>query len=142
LVDRLRAAVEGRRANLLPVRWARMAASPFGFFRGAADLMAADLGPMPASGLDVQVCGDAHLLNLGAYAVPDGHAVLCGAILAKAHARTGDAAMLSGYCGRGDRLDRALVQFAFGYADQTEADHAQLCKAIRAGKLEAREPGS
>ncbi len=400
-MDRLRATVEGRRANLLPIRWARMAASPIGFFRGAADLMAADIGPLPASGLDVQVCGDAHLLNLGAYAAPDGHlvfdlndfdetcrgpfewdlkrlsaslvvggrtaglkdsacggavlatveayrdglhrfsgmrtlelarfqitpesrtrplapifrraarhtpeqliervtvpdtggfarfrseppllvplrarearpvvealpayratfgpghqqfidayvpwdfafkvvgtgsvgvddyvvllygngprdplflqfkeadascwtpylrkrrfqghqgrrvaegqfrtqtvsdpflswttigskaflvrqwsdhkasadvrnvsegsigeyAILCGEVLAKAHARTGDAAMLTGYCGRGDQLDEALAKFAFAYADQTEADHERLCKAIRAGKLEAR----
>jgi uncharacterized protein (DUF2252 family) len=407
LLDRLRATVEGRRANLLPIRWARMAASPFGFFRGAAELMAADLGPLPATGLDVQLSGDAHLLNLGAYAAPDGHlvfdlndfdetcrgpfewdlkrlsaslvaagrtaglkdsacsgavramveayrdgldrfsrmrtvelarfeitpksrtrplapifrraarhtaeqliervtvpdsggfsrfrseppllvplraaearpvlealpayratfgpghqqfveaysprdlafkvvgtgsvgvddyvvllygngprdplflqikeadapcwapylrkekgrsrphhgrrvaegqlrtqtvsdpflswttigskaylvrqwsdhkasadvrklsdgsmdeyAVLCGQVLAKAHARTGDGAMLSGYCGRGDQLDSALARFALAYADQTEADHAGLCKAIRAGTLEAREPRS
>jgi uncharacterized protein (DUF2252 family) len=75
LVPRLLAAVEGRRADLLPIRWARMAASPFGFFRGAAALMASDVGPLATSGLEVQVCGDAHLLNLGAYAAPDGHLV-------------------------------------------------------------------
>ncbi|HET9552225.1 MAG TPA: DUF2252 domain-containing protein [Anaeromyxobacteraceae bacterium] len=75
LVPRLLAAVEGRRTDLLPIRWGRMAASPFGFFRGAAALMAEDLGPLPSSGLEVQLCGDAHLLNLGAYAAPDGHLV-------------------------------------------------------------------
>ena len=74
-LDRLLAAVGGRRADLLKIRWGRMAASPFGFYRGAAALMAADLGPLPSSGLEVQVCGDAHLLNLGAYAAPDGHLV-------------------------------------------------------------------
>src|SRR5690349_21381270 len=75
LVERLLAAVRGRLPALLPLRWKRMAASPFAFFRGAAALMAADIGPLPSSGIDVQVCGDAHLLNLGAYAAPDGHLV-------------------------------------------------------------------
>jgi len=74
-VDKLKAAVAGRRADLLPIRWGRMAASPFGFYRGATALMAADVGPLPTCGLEVQVCGDAHLLNLGAYAAPDGHLV-------------------------------------------------------------------
>jgi uncharacterized protein (DUF2252 family) len=74
-VDKLKAAVAGRRADLLPIRWGRMASSPFGFFRGAAALMAGDIGPQPSSDLEVQVCGDAHLLNLGAYAAPDGHLV-------------------------------------------------------------------
>jgi uncharacterized protein (DUF2252 family) len=69
----------------------------------------------------------------------DDYAALCGEVLAKAHARTGDAAMLSGYCGKGDALDRALARFALAYADQTELDHARLCKAIRAGKLRAVE---
>jgi len=72
-VMRLKAFVAGRREDLLPIRWGRMAASPFGFYRGAAALMAADLGPRPAMNVPVQVCGDAHLLNLGAYAAPDGH---------------------------------------------------------------------
>jgi uncharacterized protein (DUF2252 family) len=71
----LQASVSGRRADLLPIRWGRMAASPFGFFRGAAALFAADVGPLATCGLEVQACGDAHLLNLGAYAAPDGHLV-------------------------------------------------------------------
>jgi uncharacterized protein (DUF2252 family) len=75
LLARLKAAVAGRRADLLPIRWRRMAVSPFTFFRGAAAIMAADLGRLPTSGLEVQVCGDAHLLNLAAYAAPDGHLV-------------------------------------------------------------------
>ncbi|MTB22480.1 MAG: DUF2252 domain-containing protein, partial [Actinobacteria bacterium] len=49
--------------DLIPLRWGRMVASPFTFFRGAAAVMAADLAPTPVSGLDVQVCGDAHLQN-------------------------------------------------------------------------------
>ena len=75
LVDRLKALNARRLPHLLPIKWGRMAASPFGFFRGSAGLMAADLGPAPVTGLQVQLCGDAHLLNLGAYAAPDGHLV-------------------------------------------------------------------
>src|SRR5262245_66393608 len=49
-----------------------MRASPFSFFRGAAALMAADLARLPRTGVTVQLCGDAHVRNLGAYAAPDG----------------------------------------------------------------------
>jgi uncharacterized protein (DUF2252 family) len=75
LVSQLKAAVAGRRPHLLPIRWHRMKMSPFSFYRGTAALMALDLGRLPRSGVEVQVCGDAHLLNLGAYAAPDGHLV-------------------------------------------------------------------
>jgi uncharacterized protein (DUF2252 family) len=61
-----------RIAELLPVRYARMKADPFAFLRGAAAVMAADLGSMPATGLRVQACGDCHLANFGAYATPEG----------------------------------------------------------------------
>jgi uncharacterized protein (DUF2252 family) len=57
--------------ELVPIRNGRMAASPFAFFRGAAAVMAADLGSAPRSGFEVQLCGDAHLSNFGAYASPD-----------------------------------------------------------------------
>jgi len=57
--------------ELVPIRHARMAASPFAFFRGAAAVMAADLAATPDSGLSVQACGDAHLTNFGAFAGPD-----------------------------------------------------------------------
>ena len=56
---------------LVPVRHHRMAASPFAFFRGAAVVMASDLARRPHSGLMVQLCGDAHLLNFGFYASPE-----------------------------------------------------------------------
>lgn len=72
LVDVLQAAVAHRHADLLPIRWARMAQSPFYFYRGNAALMAYDLKPWPVAGLEAQLCGDAHLLNFGAYAKPDG----------------------------------------------------------------------
>jgi uncharacterized protein (DUF2252 family) len=56
---------------LVPTRRTRMIASPFAFFRGGARVMADDLASTPASGLDVQVCGDAHLANFGVYASPE-----------------------------------------------------------------------
>ena len=64
---------------------------------------------------------------------------MCGEVLAKAHARTGDAATLFGYCGTTDRLDRAMERFGIAYADQTESDHAAFVKAIKAGKIRARK---
>ena len=60
-----------REPDLVPVRHGRMMVSPFTFYRGAAKIMAADLGSMPAAGLGTQLCGDAHLLNFGAYASPE-----------------------------------------------------------------------
>jgi uncharacterized protein (DUF2252 family) len=60
-----------RVSELVPIRYGRMSASPFAFFRGAAAVMAADLATTPASGLRVQACGDAHLSNFGAFAAPD-----------------------------------------------------------------------
>ena len=65
------------------------------------------------------------------------YAGLCGGILAKAHARTGDAAMLAGYLGDGDKLDQALAAFAQAYADQVERDHQRFLAAIREGILTA-----
>ncbi|HRY88146.1 MAG TPA: DUF2252 domain-containing protein [Rubrivivax sp.] len=61
----------GRIEHLVPIRYGRMAASPFAFFRGAAAIMAADLEPTPATGQIVQACGDCHLLNFGAFATPE-----------------------------------------------------------------------
>ena len=57
--------------ELVPLRHGRMLVSPFTFFRGAAAHMAADLAGSPRTGLDVQLCGDAHLSNFGAFAAPD-----------------------------------------------------------------------
>src|SRR3974390_954907 len=63
---------EGTRVpELIPIRHGRMAASPFAFYRGAAAVMASDLASEPRSGLDVQLCGDAHLVNFGGFAAPD-----------------------------------------------------------------------
>ncbi|MGH2936755.1 MAG: DUF2252 domain-containing protein [Solirubrobacterales bacterium] len=62
---------ESRVPELVPVRYGRMLASAFTFYRGAAGIMAADLGAGPNSGLRVQLCGDAHLSNFGVFEAPD-----------------------------------------------------------------------
>ncbi len=63
---------------------------------------------------------------------------LCGATLARAHARCGDAVAIAAYLGSGDAADRALADFAEAYADQNERDHAALLTAIDAGRVEAQ----
>jgi uncharacterized protein (DUF2252 family) len=62
---------EGRVSELLPIRYGRMAESPFGFYRGAAAGMAADLASTPSTGIIVQLCGDGHLVNFGGFATPE-----------------------------------------------------------------------
>jgi uncharacterized protein (DUF2252 family) len=57
--------------ELVPIRYGRMLVSPFTFYRGAALIMASDLAPSPRSGLNVQLCGDAHLSNFGVFASPE-----------------------------------------------------------------------
>ena len=74
-IDALAAAAVGRVPALLAIKWERMAASPFGFFRGAVPVMAADLAMLLHTGILTQLCGDAHVNNLGAYAAPDGRLV-------------------------------------------------------------------
>src|SRR5215469_13175980 len=60
-----------REPDLVPVRHGRMMVSPFTFYRGAAKIMAEDLRNTPVSGLQVQLCGDAHLLNFGVFGSPE-----------------------------------------------------------------------
>jgi uncharacterized protein (DUF2252 family) len=62
---------ESRVQELVPIRYGRMSASPFTFYRGAAAIMAADLGVGPNTGLTTQLCGDAHLANFGVYSSPE-----------------------------------------------------------------------
>jgi uncharacterized protein (DUF2252 family) len=62
---------------------------------------------------------------------------VCGACLARAHARTGDAAGIAGYVGKGDALDRAFADFAVAYADQTKRDHQMLVAAVASGRIAA-----
>ncbi len=63
------------------------------------------------------------------------YCALCGWALALAHAKSGDAAMISGYCGKSAVLDEAMVKFSLAYADQTERDHETLDKARRIGRI-------
>jgi len=70
-IDLLEQQASTRVAELVPIRYGRMLASPFTFFRGAAAVMASDLAPEPRTGLHVQLCGDAHLSNFGSFAGPD-----------------------------------------------------------------------
>ena len=70
-VELLEEQAASRVSELVPIRYGRMLVSPFTFFRGAAYPMAADLAGAPRTGLDVQLCGDAHLSNFGAFAGPD-----------------------------------------------------------------------
>lgn len=70
-VDILEAQARTRVPGLVPLRYARMLASPFAFLRGAAAIQAADLAQSPNSGIGVQLCGDAHLANFGVFATPE-----------------------------------------------------------------------
>jgi uncharacterized protein (DUF2252 family) len=65
------------------------------------------------------------------------YAGICGWALARAHARSGDRVQIAGYLGKSERFDRAIADFAKGYADQTERDHAALCAAVKSGRVEA-----
>jgi len=71
----LEASMRGRVPALVELKYERMLASPFGYFRGAVPVMAADLALLPNTGIVNQICGDAHVRNLGAYAAPDGRLV-------------------------------------------------------------------
>ena len=64
---------------------------------------------------------------------------VCGWALARAHARTGDAAQIAGYLGKNNQFDRAIEKFALAYAEQAERDYALLLKAIKAGRIAARK---
>ncbi|MGA8098078.1 MAG: DUF2252 domain-containing protein [Candidatus Cybelea sp.] len=67
----LEASDDGRLKKLLPVRYGRMSQSPFTFFRGTAAIQARDLAGAPSSGIEVQLCGDCHLMNFGGFATPE-----------------------------------------------------------------------
>jgi uncharacterized protein (DUF2252 family) len=67
--------MHGRVPALIALKYGLMAESPFAYFRGAAPVMAADLAQLPSTGIVSQLCGDAHVRNLGAYAAPDGKLV-------------------------------------------------------------------
>ncbi len=68
-----------------------------------------------------------------------GYSALCGWALARAHARSGDPATISGYLGKSDAFDRAIADFAVAYADQNERDHQALVAAVKSGRIKAME---
>src|SRR5215471_10761154 len=70
-ISMLEEANSTRLKQLVPIRFGRMSASPFAFYRGTADIMAYDLAKTPVSGIQAQLCGDAHMSNFGAYATPE-----------------------------------------------------------------------
>ena len=74
-LDLLARSMHGRVHALIQLKYMLMADSPFGYFRGAVPVMAADLAVLPNAGIVCQLCGDAHVRNLGAYAAPDGRLV-------------------------------------------------------------------
>ena len=65
------------------------------------------------------------------------YAELCGRTLAHTHAKSGDAALISGYLGKSDDFDQAVGEFALAYADQNEKDYTALVDAVKAGQIEA-----
>ncbi|WP_159667829.1 DUF2252 domain-containing protein [Streptomyces mexicanus] len=67
----------------------------------------------------------------------DDYGRMTGALLARAHAHSADPRLIAGYCGKNEELDEALAAFAVTYADRTEADHADLVAAVRAGRIAA-----
>ena len=78
----------------------------------------------------------ANLENLPTYSA------LCAWALALAHAKSGDAALISGYVGNSDELDQAMARFAFAYADQTEKDHRALAEAAKSGRIKVADEAS
>jgi uncharacterized protein (DUF2252 family) len=98
--------------------WSRMGKPPVDFyFRQLRDMkVSVNLDTLPLAGF----------LNYARY---------CGWAVARAHAKTGDAAMISGYLGRSDAFDESLRRFARAYADQTERDYAALAKGVKSGRI-------
>ena len=74
-IEVLIASNAGRVEDLVPIRFGRMAVSPFTFLRGSAAVMTADLAALPTTGLQVQACGDCHLMNFGLFATPERNVV-------------------------------------------------------------------
>lgn len=105
---------ETRLPELVPLRFARMLADPFAFYRGTAAVMAADLAAGPSSGIDVMCCGDAHL--------------------GSAHA-----SVLRGYVGTSDAVANAIIEWSFAYADKSLDDFHQLRAAARARDIDVAE---
>jgi hypothetical protein len=104
----------------------RLIPRSFGDWRGAA----AEVG---------RLTGYGYAPDATAATAPGGAAPLLPYVyesLARAHARSGEPAKISGYLGKSDKFDQAIADFSIAYADQSERDHEVFMKAVRAGKLE------
>jgi hypothetical protein len=162
----LQAQDEGRLQHLVPIKYGRMVESPFAFLRDSAVVMAADLAATPSTGLQVQLCGDAHLSNFGVFATPERQLVfdindfdethpgpwewdlkrlVASAVVAGRANGFGDktnrkmAQTTAHTCARVmDSLSKALADFALAYANQTEQDHQALADAIDSGQIAAQ----
>ena len=66
---------------------------------------------------------------------------MAGKLLARGHARSGDACQIGGYCGSGGKFARALAAFAAGYADETEADYRAFRAAVESGRIKTARNG-
>jgi len=95
--------------------------------RGGRDFYVRQLRDMKMSAAVEGASAEQHLL----------FAELCGRTLAHAHAKSGDAALISGYLGKTDTFDQAIGEFALAYADQNAKDHAALVAAVKAGRIKA-----
>lgn len=127
-VELLSESNQGRIPELIPIRFGRMMQSPFAFYRGSAALMAADLAATPKSGLMVQACGDAHLMNFGGVATPERNIVFDINYL--------DETLLAPWEWDLKRLD-AIGEFAMEYADHNERDYRGFVTAVKEGRIEA-----
>ena len=100
------------------------------------------LGWVDARGRDAYVRqlrdmkGSAELDSMGPTRLT-GYAEICGATLARAHARSGDSLAIGAYLGKGEVFDRAVTEFALAYAEQAERDHAALVEAVSSGRMQA-----
>ena len=134
---------QARVPELVPIRHGRMLVSPFAFFRGAAALMAADLAVTPQSGLQVQLCGAAHVSNFGGFPSPDRELVFdindfdetAPGPWEWGVKRPAASIAIAAHLGSGKAFERALATFAETYADQTEHDHAAIEEAAWAGRI-------
>lgn len=138
---------QSRLADLVPIRYGRMLLSPFAFLRGSASIPGASdifLGWAHSNSRDfyVRQLRDMSLsphiehLRVGEFIA---YVEICGWVLARAHARSGDAVQLSSYLGKSDGFDQALATFATSYTDQVERDYSALVKAAQTGRIYAAE---
>jgi uncharacterized protein (DUF2252 family) len=166
-IESLKAADHDRLPDLVPIRYGRMLASPFAFYRGTAGIMAADLAQTPASGTRVQCCGDCHLLNFGGFDINDfdetspgpwewdvkrlaASFVLAARSLGLSDAKARDAAMICVQAYRNRMAEFSTMDpLSVWYARTTKADFvAGLPKAIqgriqkRVDKASKRGPGA